>query len=207
MEQHELPASLHTSPVLLDPSKSSHGCLPSPLQRGWNQRGFSQHGPNAGSSDHKGAVREGTQGHGVGPGWVGSAGPGDHILCYAFGRGTRQLLGCQRHLWWCQCCEPGPASRAWRAAAVSQREEGDFSSPRYLVHLDGSLGPLQCGGVGLLQPQGQRFLKPLMEVAQSQRSIPVEEGTCSPTTQQWHRTITPPALTPTPARDQPQNLW
>lgn len=142
-----------------------------------------------------------------GPRGVGSAGPGYHMLCYAFGRGTRQLLGCQRHLWWCQCCEPGPASRAWRAAAVSQREQGDFSSPRYLVHLDGSLGPLQCGGVGLLQPQGQRFLKPLMEVAQSQRSIPVEEGTSSPTTQQWHRTITPPALTSTPARDQPQNLW
>lgn len=89
---------------------------------------------------------------------------------------------------------------------MSQREEAGFSSPRYLVHLDGSLGPLQRGAVGLLQPQGQRFLKPLVEIAQSQRSIPMGEGTGSPAPQQQHRTVTPPALTPTPPRDEPKTL-
>lgn len=81
--------------------------------------------------------------------------------------------------------------------------ERGFSSPGYLVHLDGSLSPLQCGGVGLLQPQGQRLLKPLVEIAQSQRSIPRDEGTsfsnCS-------STVTSPALTPNPPRDEPQTL-
>lgn len=96
MEQHELPAPLHT-PIQCcwTPLKSSlwpHGCLPSPLQRGWKQRRFSQHGPNAESSfgeDCQGEVREETQGHYMGP--------GDHRLCL-FGRGTRLLLDCQRHL-------------------------------------------------------------------------------------------------------------
>lgn len=52
-----------------------------------------------------------------------------------------------------------------------------FSPLGYLVHLHGSLRPLQRDGVGFLQPLGHGFLEPLVEIAQSQRSIPVDEGT------------------------------
>lgn len=42
----------------------------------------------------------------------------------------------------------------------------------YLVHLDSSLGPLQCYRVGLLEPLGNGLFKPLVEVSQSKRAIP-----------------------------------
>lgn len=47
-----------------------------------------------------------------------------------------------------------------------------WQSQCYLVHLDRSLGPLQCYHVGLLEPLGDGFLKPLVEVSQSKGAIP-----------------------------------
>lgn len=49
----------------------------------------------------------------------------------------------------------------------------------YLVHLDSSLCPLQCNGVGLLQPLRHSFLEPLVEIVEGQRPIPGDEGTNS----------------------------
>lgn len=67
-----------------------------------------------------------------------------------------------------------------------------FSSPGYLVHLHGSLRPLQHDGVGFLQPLGHGFLEPLVEIAQGQRPIPVDEDTsfsqCAVTAQGYHLT-------------------
>lgn len=77
----------------------------------------------------QGAAREGTQGHFVWPGWVGSRGPGDpgdHILCYVFGRGTRLLLSCQRHLW---DGLNAVSSQAWGTAGVSPKGGGRFLLP------------------------------------------------------------------------------
>lgn len=120
MEQHELPATLHT-PIQCcwTPLKSSlwpHGCLPSPLQRGWKQRRFSQHGPNAESSfgeDCQGEVREETQGH--------CMGPGDHRLCSGEGPGCSWTA--RGTSWWCQYCEPGTAARHGGQLEHPQRED------------------------------------------------------------------------------------
>ena len=79
--------------------------------------------------------------------------------------------------WWSQCCEPGTAARRGGNWSVLKGQREMFSSLGYLVHLDGPLCPLQRDGVGLLQPLGHSFLEPLVEIAQSQRSIPVDEGT------------------------------
>lgn len=66
------------------------------------------------------------------------------------------------------------------------------SSLGYLVHLDGSLCPLQSDGVGLLQPLGNTFLEPLVEIVQSQRSIPVDEGSSFSNCTTVAQTISPP---------------
>jgi len=96
-------------------------------------------------------------------------------------------------MWWSQHCEPGTAARHGGSWSVPKGWREMFSSPGYLVHLDGSLCPLQRNGVGLLQPLGHSFLEPLVEIAQSQRSIPVDEGTsfssCTATAQAHHPSL------------------
>ena len=58
-----------------------------------------------------------------------------------------------------------------------QMLRGDVLLLGYLVHLHSPLCSLQCDAVGLLQPLRHSFLEPLVEITQSQRSIPVDEGT------------------------------
>lgn len=154
-----------------------HGCLPSPLPKGRKRRGCSQHGQNAGSLTHSGCHRVGrSTGMRCGA-RVGSTGPGDHILPPIWER-NQPAPGLQEAPTWCsQCCEPGRAASHGGSWSVPKGRREMFSSPGYLVHLYSSLCSLQCDGVGLLQPLGHSFLEPLVEIAQSQRSIPVDEGT------------------------------